>query len=511
MSSSVESGASVAMAVMVPAAAAAAITAVAAYGTGWLAWQGGKLLVEANKAVDRQIEEQKRQIEEQALHRKMRAVSAHAQLVDMCTQIRSQLESENFARGTAECGEIEQLKYDLQKICEEHLPEDVTQIESLTSLGYLKLDKVMRQKNRIVLLKLSDSESGLYHGLVVADLMDDLRIAVETMEIETMRGRDIKAADPVVLERMRLNEQFADAANQVIQALDFIDELAATYGLTKAGNAWFSSCFYGIDELIEKLYRPTTSNQEMKRGIRRLEESVEQYRVMAASIEKETIKMHTLYKVYADASEALSEPIESIQSFNSSAELEKKLKWLQQRAEKARECAEIYKRLGRNAYLCYAWDQELKAMGYEVHTRKKIIEMTDRKPQYAKLGNDKLPFYQWNEKDLTQLYSITDQCAMQLIVHDDRTVSMQTIADENNDEAVSVQQRHCIQLKALRNKLRENWFIQYDSEEIQSPEKVITVADWRNSENYAWKDSESELIMDQRVKSEDVVNVMRMQ
>ena len=84
MSSGVEGNGVVAAAVVLPVAAA--------YGAGWLAWQGGKLLIEANRAVDRQIAEKKRQLEEAARHRKMAALSAHNQLVDMCSQIITQLE-----------------------------------------------------------------------------------------------------------------------------------------------------------------------------------------------------------------------------------------------------------------------------------------------------------------------------------------------------------------------------------------------------------------------------------
>lgn len=73
-------------------AAPVILPAAVAFGAGWLAWQGGKLLIEANRSVDRQIAEKKRQLEEAARHRKMAALAAHGQLVDMCSQILSQLE-----------------------------------------------------------------------------------------------------------------------------------------------------------------------------------------------------------------------------------------------------------------------------------------------------------------------------------------------------------------------------------------------------------------------------------
>lgn len=503
MSSGVEADGVVAAAVILPAAAA--------YGAGWLAWQGGKLLIEANRAANRQIAEQKRQREEAARHRRMAAVAAHRQLADMCAQILAQLEEHTSAGGAMGAAELGQLKRELKQLCEERLPEDTAQIESLTSLGYLKLDQLVRRQKQLAALSLADSEAALSRGLTVADRMDDLRIAISAMEIRETNGRDIQAADPAVLERARLNARFARVTGKIMEALAFVEELTTTYGLTTAGSAWFHSCFNGVDALVERLCEPTTSNKALKKGILRLEEALEQYETLAPEIEKEIKQMSALYAVYAEASKALGEPIESIKSFRNAAELEEKLKYLQTRAERAQACAAIYQKLGASAYLCYAWDQELKALGYAVHTRKKILEMASRKPEHAKLGETKLPFYQWNEEDLTQLYSITAQCALQVIVHEDGTVSMQTIADAENGEAVSAQHSHCAQLKLLHERLRQNWFILYDYEETAPADAVTTTAAWRASEECTWKRSEGELIMEQRAKEKSAPKAKHIQ
>lgn len=492
MSSGVEGDGIIAAAVIVPAAAA--------YGAGWLAWQAGKLLIEANRAADRQIAEKKRQLAEAARHRKMAAISAHSQLVDMCHQILASLDAGSTTGSIISFAEIEQLRYDLRKICEESVPDDVAKIESLTSLGYLKLDSIVRKQHCLASIDLSSASSGLYQGLSVADLMDDLRVVIMAMKISATDGVDVKAADPVALERVKLNSRFAQVTSKIVYALEHIDELTRTCGLTTAGSAWFHSCFNGIDELIEVLCMPTTTNAELKKGILRLEESVEQYELMAPSIEKEIRRMLALYKVYVDASNALGEATVDISEFKKSSEIEEKLLALQSRAERAAECAEIYKKLGPAAYLCYAWDQELKAMGYEVHTRKKISEMAQKKPSHARLGEAKLPFYQWSQDDLTQLYSVSSKCALQVIVHDDGTVSMQTIAESVDDSIVPAQRAHCAQLKALYARLRKNWFVIYDYQETEAPEQITTVSTWRTTDGNAWHEQGSALVTDQRAK-----------
>ena len=98
MSSGVESGGSIAAAVLLPVGVA--------FGAGWLAWQAGKLIVEANRSVDEEIREKKKQLEEAALLRKQSALAAHSQLVDMCTQILSQVEAAGAAAGAVSISEI---------------------------------------------------------------------------------------------------------------------------------------------------------------------------------------------------------------------------------------------------------------------------------------------------------------------------------------------------------------------------------------------------------------------
>lgn len=489
MSSEVEVGGMVAAAVALPAAAA--------YGAGWLLWQSGKLLVEANRTANRIIAEKKQQIAEAEKHRKLAAFAAHSQFKDMCAQILAQLDS---AENTIGLAETEQLKRELRRLINQALPEDTMQLESLTSLGYLELDSIIKRQQKLADFQLEEASSGLYRGLSVADLMDDLRIAICAMKLRETKGTDAAAVEPDVLERAKLNAAFAEVAASITQALQSIEELTRTYGLTPAAKAWFHSCFNGVDVQIGNLCRPTTTNKELKKGIRRLQDSFAQYEAMAQSIEENAIQIAALYPVYAEAAAALGEPVLRKSEFNEAAEIEKKLRYLQKRSEKAQECAEIYKALGPSAYLCYAWDQELQAMGYEVHSRQEISQMAEEKPTHAMVNGNKLPFYQWTDDDLTQLYSIGAECALQVIVHGDGSVTMKTIAESENDEAVAEQSRHCSKMQKLHERLRENWFILYDYEQTAAPDVVTTVSEWRVSEGNAWRKEETQQLPGRRSK-----------
>jgi len=491
MSSEVDSGGIVAAAVMLPVGVA--------FGAGWLAWQGGRLLIEANRSADRQIAEKKRQLKEAALHRKRSALAVHSQLVDMCNQLLSKIEGSSITAGIANYAELEHIKVELKSICGESLPDDVLQIESLNSIGFLKLERLaIKQKHLLVLAE--EDGIGLYRGTSLADLMEDLRVAIHAMEIQATRGKDIKVADPVVLERVKLNERLSGVTERVMDALTFVTELTSQYGLLTSYKSWFHSCFNGIDEQIMYLYMPSTTNEDLKKGIKRVESILEQFDMIAPTIKSEQINFATLYQVYVDASKALGEPIASVKSFKTLKELEDCLSFLKHRSEQARECAEIYQKLGPTAYICYAWDQELRALGYTVHTRKVIAEMAKYKPQHARLGENKLPFYCWDKEDLTQLYAMTSECSLQVIVHDDGSVTMQTISDADTQQTRAVQTGHCSILGKLHENLRKNWFVMYDYQENASPNEITSVADWFGAEDSAWQPDRDALIIEQRRK-----------
>lgn len=499
MSSGVDSGGVIAAAVMLPVGVA--------LGAGWLAWQAGKLVFEANRAANLQIADKKRQLEEAAMHRKRSALAAHSQLVDMCTQLLSQIDENYAAASVREFAVLEQLRDELHHICDERIPEDVMQIESLTSMGFLKLESLIAKQRHLSKLQLESKSTGLYSGLSLADLMLDMKVAIAAMDIQATEGRDIRAADPIVLERAQLNQKLESVIARIMAALEYVTTLSSTYGLSSSNSAWLRSCFNGVDKQIEDLYMPTTPNDQLKKGIKRLEEQMEQYDTLIPSIERDQKKFAALYQVYADAARALGERIAGRKSFKDAKALEESLMILKKRSEKAKECAAIYQKLGPAAYVCYAWDQELRALGYTVHTRTEIAELANHKPQHALLGENKLPFYQWSNDDLTQLYSMTSTCSLQVIVHDDGSVSMQAISDADQDEAKAVQAGHCALLGKLHENLRKNWFIMYDYQETASANEVTSAAEWFGSQDSAWTRDTASPITEQRKKSKGETRV----
>ena len=218
------------------------------------------------------------------MHRKRLALAAHSQLVDMCRQLLSQIDENSTAARVRDFTEFEQLRADLHDICNEDLPEDVIQIESLNSLGFLKLEKIAARQKYLFGLQMEGKSTELYRGLSVADLMLDMKVTMATMKIQATNGKDIRAIDPVVLERVKLNEKLGTVTARTLEALKHIGELSSGYGLSVSSSTWFRSCFNGVDEQIKRLYMPSTSNAELKKGISRLENLLEQYDMLLPSM-----------------------------------------------------------------------------------------------------------------------------------------------------------------------------------------------------------------------------------
>ena len=337
-----------------------------------------------------------------------------------------------------------------------------------------------------------------------------MRVAISAMDINISKGKDIRAIDPIVLERHRLNDKLKSVTTQILSALNYTEILSSKYDLTKSSKNWINSLFNGVDKRIDSLFKPSTSNSELKKGIKRLEELVKQYNSTISIIEKEERKFSAYYKVYCDASKALGEPVKSIDSFKNIDELDQGLKFLEKRSEKAQKCAEIYQILGPKAYICYAWDQELQALGYSLYTRKEIVEKVKYKPIYAHSGDKKIPFYQWNNNELTQLYSLTSSCSLQLIVHANGSVSMQTLSDRESIDVRETQKNHCAILTKLYENLRNNWFVCYSYQEVASSAKITSFSDWLGLEDCPWKSETDVSSYEQRKRKQKVTQVKLM-
>lgn len=402
MSSQTEGSGLIAAAVLLPVAVA--------FGAGWLTWQAGKqtvnlarqagnLLADANDAVDREIRTKQRRRQEMERQRRLTAQASRRHLTAVCSRVLAELEADK-----GDPAAVEPLRQELRQIQSRSLPEDTAGLELQNAADLARLDWIVSRQDRLRELKVLAAD-----GLTVANLIKDLRLAATAAKLCGTRAGDVKAIDPAALERAELNRRLSEVSAQVMTALEFVVDLAETYGMSEANNAWFQSCFNGVDQRIQAMCSPTISNADLKKSLRALEETMGQYDMLYPTLLKEKQTMAALYPVYMDGARALGDVVLPLKEFKTAAALKEALHAQKARAQRASQCAQIYQKLGPAAYLCYAWDEELRAMGYAVHTRRQIAELIRFRPERARLEQAELPFYQWNQESLTQLYQITPE------------------------------------------------------------------------------------------------------
>ena len=99
-----------------------------------------------------------------------------------------------------------------------------------------------------------------------------------------------------------------------------------------------------------------------------------------------------------------------------------------------------------------------------------------------------MPFYQWEQGAMTQLYRVSPECDLQLIVHPDGSVTMQTIANREarSENVVAAQKSHCSRVKEIHQRLKENWFIVYDCRETAPAESLFSMDMWLDAQDNIW-------------------------
>ncbi|MBR5094396.1 MAG: hypothetical protein IK095_04810 [Oscillospiraceae bacterium] len=480
MSSGVESGGAIAGVVLLPVGLA--------LGAGWLAWQAGALLVRADQAANAQIQAVRERQAAEAQQRHMAALAGRKELLALCERVRAELSAHG---DLGQIADVEQMRFELDRICAEELPEDSAKLEAMNVVALMKVQEIVSRQRRLGQLRVKTD--AVYDGIAVADLMDDLRTAFASMQIRRTQGGNVAAADPLALERAALDKRLDEVAARVIAAADFAVVLGRDYGIAERHRVWLESVLNGLDERIGALYAPSMPNDRLKKGIRSLEELMQEFDMIRPGLEKERRELDLLYPIYAKAAVGFGEKARELRSFKSAKELRAEMERLKGRQARAEECAAIYRELGRAAYVCLAWDQELAAMGYRVKPRSQTRDLTAHKPKRATVGEQKLPFYDWDGKEMTQFYSISDTCHLQLIVHPDGSTTMQTIVTgDDTEKDRQTQKQHCASLARLHERLAQNWFLSYGYDEILPPEELFTAADWRVENRDIWPEEVEE-------------------
>jgi len=454
------------------------------YGAGWLAYQAGNLIYQSGKRIDEAIAEKQRLLRLEEEHRMQIATAARVRLHTLCKdfidEISDSINNSSLAGGNADvCMELQGLRLKTRELLEAALPSEVAQLESSNSIALASLERMVHRKNELCAQGIS---SGKVLGeLALADLIEDIKKTFSAISIsEKTDGHDVVALPPNIATRVELHKQFSDVVIQIRKALISESERVLRYPVHPNDSEYLHVLFDGVDKRIERLSDPAVTNEELRNGIHRLSQILTQYNHYASVLERKECEFTTLYQVYEQAQRGLELSVRSAHQFKSVDDLKAELKHIERRIERAKICGQILKRLGKDAYLCYAFDEEMRALGYSVYSKRSIADKLQREPSSAMLGDVSLPVYEWGESK-TQLYWLSNDCSVQLVIHPDGSTTLQTIADgQDSALVITAQEKHCSMRERLQKQLRENWFVSCNLDETQSPHVLYTEAQWRS-------------------------------
>ena len=137
-------------------------------------------------------------------------------------------------------------------------------------------------------------------------------------------------------------------------------------------------------------------------------------------------------------------------------------------------CSELYSKMGKEAYICMAFERELNNLNYSIEKKDIAEQLLHRKLQYAIVDNVEIPFYRLEEDSVTRIFKVSDDVGLQLIVHSNGSSTMETIAlsSRKDNKIVEIQKEHCSKIKLLEKRMKENWFVVVDFKEEKLAENI---------------------------------------
>lgn len=465
-------------------------TAVAAvYGAGWLLYQSGNLIYQLGKGLENAVAEREERLAREMEDRERRAVNEVERIVATGRTLLAKLNDcrSNLSAASTDVNmltRIQDIHTRLQIVIDAplQLSLEVLEVQNLKNMA--ALERLAREVCEI------ERTCGTAGGAIAfgvnaaSDLLSDLAGMFEKSYVsDTICGENVQAIAPAAVKRKRLQEELCDRILRIQNALQTEAERFRRFPVAKGDSEYLHSLFDGIDKRVDALCANDCSIENLEKGVHRLGQMLEQYSFFSSALERKEAEFTTLYGVYAEAQRGLGGHVKHSYEFLDVDELKKTLEGIKAKIDRAQLCADIYKKLGHDAYLCYAVEEELRALGYKVFSGSGFEKKLGKKLQPLSIDGIQTSICEMaNGK--TQLFQFSPCCNVQLIVRPDGQMTMETIMDGNNERrTVQDQIRHCGQRELLQKRLRENWFVDYSVEELTPPQHITTAAGWRGRTN----------------------------
>lgn len=335
---------------------------------------------------------------------------------------------------------------------------------------YNMLNKLLETRKSI---EVSVTEYSDHRRREFFDRISMLEKVFSSMKIED-RKNGVIYITPQQKKKNELNKEFKQLINKIRDILIIEQKRSRIFPVSEKNICTLKRLFDGIDTIVNEFKSPEISNGELEKGIEFLQERLKEYSFLMEILNQEEAEFMAYYEDYHKIMEELGQEYYLPIEFSDMGEMKENLEVAREKLKVAEQKAKLFKMLGKEAYICYAYDEELRALGYEVMSDTDRIKEIKKELGMHVSNGFEIPAYNApDNKSALQIYDIDENCELQVIVHPDGSTTMATFMKGNDaDHTIASQKKYCRKSKVLARRLRENWFIISDLQETESPSKV---------------------------------------
>lgn len=472
-------------------AALAVLTPVAA-GYGW--YKAGEAVKDSLVRQHQEALELQYREKAQARERIEKAKKVRQKIIEQCSKyiIECKEDTEGLSNSISELAK--ELVNELENINSE-IEMDISSLEmkNYSDINRIKklVDRYKTQRNRIL-----EKEKNGNEMLSFFEVIDSLFETIVTSDFSFVHNVEIMSEKRVKLKKLYdkktlLEEEFYTIINREIDRY-------GNYPISAISIDRMATLFSDIREEIMNLqYEEEEWIYEER--LQSISKGIESYYTYKALLDKEQEKFMDLYLRYIKSYEGMGEDYKDAVEFDSYEELEKEVNYRIKQLERMKVCSELYSELGKEAYICMAFEKELNNLNYSVENKDVAEQLLHRKLQYAMVANKKIPFYRLEKNSITRIFKVNDDVGLQLIVHSDGSSTMETIAltSKADNKIVEIQKEHCKKTKLLEKRMKENWFVVANFTESMSADN-ITFEFSTNNENTTFSENEHKYYLKKR-------------
>lgn len=457
-----------------PIAVGAAIAILTPIAGGYAVYKAGKAIYdgmvrEHEEALERQIQEQARE-----RLRLENAQKVRREIVEECNSKIAELKAGDYWKDATLSLLAQSILSELQTIVAYDEKKDAVNIELQNKLDIQRiLDLAEQLKKESALI--SDNKVENMSMLSFIEKVEFLFSQLSVDEYYFIHNIKVDDEEKVVIRKLLsrvdgLKEKFYKIVAREVERFE-------NCPITSVETNRISAIFEQISNEIKSINYFDSEPWILESKIESIERYIESYNTYKALLDKEQEKFLTLYLCYKESCKKVGEEYKEAVEFDTLKELEAEInnrKEMLERVQKHSDLFELYKQIGREAYICMAFETELNRLNYATSDKATAESVVKEKLNNCRLGDKLIPFYEYGCDSMMQVFKVNDEVGLQLIVHSDGTSTMETIPLKAADEKsiVEAQKTYCEKSKKIEEALKKNWFIDVNLEEKRSANHI---------------------------------------